>query len=97
MSLHVAIISDVTPFILTEDQTFRRNMVVGLVTMLQAGRLRVRVPMRWIFFNLPNHSSRNAALGSTKHLVEMSTRNLPGGKGRPASKVDLTAICESIV
>jgi hypothetical protein len=28
------------------------------------------------------------ALGSTQPLTEMSTRNLPGGKGRPASKAD---------
>jgi hypothetical protein len=27
----------------------------------------------------------------------MSTGNLPGGKGRPALKADLTAICEPIV
>jgi hypothetical protein len=33
-------------------------------------------------------------LGSTEPLTEMSTRNLPGGKGRPARKADnLTAIC----
>jgi hypothetical protein len=32
-------------------------------------------------------------LGSTQPLTEMSTRNLPGGKGRPALKADkLTAI-----
>jgi hypothetical protein len=31
------------------------------------------------FFNLPNHSSRTMALGSTQPLTEMSTRNLPGG------------------
>jgi hypothetical protein len=38
------------------------------------------------------------ALGSTQPLTEMSTRNLPGGKGRPARKADnLTAICESTV
>jgi hypothetical protein len=30
------------------------------------------------FFNLPNPSSRTMALGSTKPLAEMSTRNLPG-------------------
>jgi hypothetical protein len=37
-------------------------------------------------------------LGSTKPLREMSTRNLPGGKGRPASKADnLTATCEAII
>jgi hypothetical protein len=38
------------------------------------------------------------ALGSTQPLTEMSTRNLPEGKGRPALKADnLTAICEPIV
>jgi hypothetical protein len=38
------------------------------------------------------------ALGLTQPLAEMSTWNLPGGKGRPARKADnLTAICESIV
>jgi hypothetical protein len=38
------------------------------------------------------------ALGSTEPLTEMSTRNLPGGKGRPERKADnLTAICEPVV
>jgi hypothetical protein len=37
------------------------------------------------------------ALGSTRPLMEMNTRNLPGGKGRPASKADLTEFCELIV
>jgi hypothetical protein len=38
------------------------------------------------------------ALGSTQRLTEMSTRNLPGRKGRPACKGDnLIAICEPIV
>jgi hypothetical protein len=41
------------------------------------------------------------ALGSTQPLTEMSTRNLPGGKGRPADrparKADITAICEPTV
>jgi hypothetical protein len=38
------------------------------------------------------------ALGSTQPLTEMSTRNLPEGKGPPARKGDnLTAICELIV
>jgi hypothetical protein len=37
------------------------------------------------------------ALGSTQPVTEMSTRNLPGGKGRPARKaVNLTAVCEPI-
>jgi hypothetical protein len=69
--------------------------------MLQAGKLRDRVLMRWIFFfNLPNPSSCTMALGSTQPLTEMSTRNLPGGvKGsQPAHKADnLTAICEPTV
>jgi hypothetical protein len=65
--------------------------------MLQAGRSRVRVPMRWNFFNLPNPSSRTMALGSTQPLTSMSTRNLLGG-GRPARRADnLTDICEPIV
>jgi hypothetical protein len=38
------------------------------------------------------------ALGSTQPLTEMSTRNLPGGKGRPVRGADnLTAIFEPIV
>jgi hypothetical protein len=59
----------------------------------------VRFPTRSLeFFNLPNPSSRPIALGSTQPLTEMSTRNLPEGKGHPAHKADsLTAICEPIV
>jgi hypothetical protein len=38
------------------------------------------------------------AFGSTQPLTEMSTRNLPGGKGRPARKAEnYTALCEPIV
>jgi hypothetical protein len=37
-------------------------------------------------------------LGSTQPLTEMSTRNLPGGKGLPVRKADnLTSISEPIV
>jgi hypothetical protein len=51
----------------------------------------------WIH-NLPTRSGRTMALGSTQPLTEMSTRNVPEGKGRPAHKADnLTAICEPIV
>jgi hypothetical protein len=50
------------------------------------------------FCTWPNPSSRTMAPGSTQPLTEMSTRDLPGGKGRPARKADdLTAICEPIV
>jgi hypothetical protein len=48
-------------------------------------------------FNWSNPTSRTMALGSTQPLTEMSTRNVPGGKGRPAHKGDLIAICEPIV
>jgi hypothetical protein len=66
--------------------------------MLQAGRSRDRVPMRWIFSNLPNPFRRTMALGWTQPLTEMSTRNLKmetfGGKGRPARRADnFAAIC----
>jgi hypothetical protein len=45
-----------------------------------------------------NPSSRTMALGLTQPLTEMSTRNIPGGNGRPARKADnLTAICEPII
>jgi hypothetical protein len=47
--------------------------------MIQAGRSRVRVPMRSLDFSVP--SSRTMALGSTQPLTRMSTRNLSGGIG----------------
>jgi hypothetical protein len=63
--------------------------------MLQAGRSPVRVPDEVDFFNLPNPSRRTIALGSTQPLTEMSTRNFPGGKRRPARRADnLAAIYE---
>jgi hypothetical protein len=38
------------------------------------------------------------ALGSTQPVAEMSTTNLPGGKGRPAREADnFTTICKPIV
>jgi hypothetical protein len=50
------------------------------------------------FINWPNTFSRTMELGSTKPLTEMSIKNLPGGKGRPARKDDnVTAICEPSV
>jgi hypothetical protein len=61
---------------------------------------RVRVPMRSLdFFQLTySFQPHYVALGSTQPLTEMSTRNLPAGKGLLARKADnLTAICELIV
>jgi hypothetical protein len=63
--------------------------------MLQAVRSPVRIPDEVDFFNLPNPSIRTMALGYTQPLTEMSTRNLPGGKKRPAHRADkLAAIYE---
>jgi hypothetical protein len=63
--------------------------------MLQAGRSRDRVPMRWIFLNLPNPSGRTMALGSPQPLTEMNTKNFKketnlGVKG--GRRVELTTM-----
>jgi hypothetical protein len=45
------------------------------------------------FFNRPNPAAL-WPLGSTQPLTEMSTRNLPTGKGRPALTANnLTVVC----
>jgi hypothetical protein len=64
-----------------------RGSVIGWGTMLRAGRLRFRFPMRSLF-SWPNPSSRTMALGSTQPLTEMSTRNLTMSTGRPTRKAD---------
>jgi hypothetical protein len=62
--------------------------------MLQAGRSSVQFLNEVDFFNLPNPSSRTMALGSTQPLTEISTRNLPESKMRPAHRPNnLAAIC----
>jgi hypothetical protein len=51
--------------------------------------------MKWIFFNLPNFSSRTMALGSSQPLTEKIIRYFPGCKKLPARKADkLAAIYE---
>jgi hypothetical protein len=72
-----------------------RGSVVGWGTMLQTGRSRVRVPMRWIFFNWPNPSSQTMALGSTQPLTQMSTMKIPGGVKR-GRRVRLTTLPPSV-
>jgi hypothetical protein len=66
--------------------------------MLQSERSPVRVLDDVDSFKLPNPPSRNMVLGPTQPLTEMSTRDLPGGKKRPARRDDnLAAIGEPIV
>jgi hypothetical protein len=67
--------------------------------MLQAERSRVRFLMRSLDFSVELIlSSRSRAMGSTQPLTEMSTKNIPGDKGRPERKADtLTANSEPIV
>jgi hypothetical protein len=50
-----------------------RGSLADCVTMLQAGRSRVLVPIRTLnVFNLPNPSGRTRALEFTQPLTEMS-------------------------
>jgi hypothetical protein len=72
-----------------------RSIVVGWGSVLQAGRKRGRVPMRWTFFNLPNRSSRTMALGTTQPLTEMSTRNLPE-RVKCGRRVGMTTLPSSV-
>jgi hypothetical protein len=66
--------------------------------MLQTERSPIRFPDEVDFFNLPNPSSRTKVMRLTQPLTEMSTRNLPGVKKRPAPRADnLAAICVSNV
>jgi hypothetical protein len=42
-------------------------------------------------------SEKDSVITYNINCGEMSTRNLPGGKGRPARKADNLTICEPIV
>jgi hypothetical protein len=57
---------------------------------IEFGVLTTKTMTLMLFFN-------DTALRSTQPLTEMSTTNLSGGKGRPARKTDLIAICELTV
>jgi hypothetical protein len=62
--------------------------------MLQTGRSRIRVMIRWIFFfNLPNPSRCTMVLGSTQPLTKISIRNLGVKVSR---RVSLTTLPPSV-
>jgi hypothetical protein len=65
---------------------------------MRSQKVAVSIPEEIIeFFIWPNLSSRTMTLWSTQPLTEMSTRNLPGGKGWQARKDDLTTIFEQTI
>jgi hypothetical protein len=73
------------------SQTFRSCLFVSGFVARRLGhcatsrKIAGSIPYEVIgIFNSFDPSSRTMALGSIHHLTEMSTRNLPGGKGRPA-------------
>jgi hypothetical protein len=67
--------------------------------MLQVGRSWVRFLIRSLGFSIGLiFPAALMALGSTQPLAEMSTRDLPAGKGRLTRKADnLSVICEATV
>jgi hypothetical protein len=74
-----------------------RSSVVGWSTYATSRKVPGSIPDVIAFFSWPKPTTRTMAIESTQPLIEMSTRNLPGHKGRPARKADnLTAICQSI-
>jgi hypothetical protein len=86
-------------FVITRNQQEQQTRYLGSIYHYYLTNRDSSVGMRSLdIFNWTNPFSRIMALGSTQPLTEMSTRNLPGGKGRPARKADnLTAICEPII
>jgi hypothetical protein len=95
----ISIIIIIIIIIIINNRARGSILVVAWSTTLQVGKSRVRFPVKsFNIFNWLNRSSRTMALWSTQPVTELSTRNLPGGKGRPARKADnLTAISEPIV
>jgi hypothetical protein len=80
-----------------EKEMGPRGSLVGWGIMLHVGRSRVRFPMMSLNFLIDLVLLAALWPWWTQPLTEMSTRNLPAGKERPAHKSDnLKAISEQI-
>jgi hypothetical protein len=66
--------------------------------MLEAGRSRVRFPLKLLqFFNSLDPSSLNMALRFTRPLTEMIIRKCLASKARPESKDDKLTIISVLI
>jgi hypothetical protein len=70
---------------------FLRGSVVGLGTMLQAGRSRVRVPMRWNFSSFRPHYGPGVDPASNKNEYQKPSWGVKGGR-----RVRLTTLPPSV-
>jgi hypothetical protein len=85
-------------WLVNEDLKGARRGVVGLGTILQDRKSRVRFPISLLDFSIDLILPAAMALGSTQPLTEMSTRNRSSNKGRAAHNADnLTSIYDPIV
>jgi hypothetical protein len=77
---------------------FEIKIVILLIHSHVRRKIAHSIPNEVIgFFNRPNPFSRTMVLESTQPITEMSTRNFPEGKGRPAGRrVMLTASLPSV-
>jgi hypothetical protein len=81
-------------FIVTPEERGSSNPPYFGIRNLSGVRHRGSIP-DWItgLFSLLSHAM---ALGSSQPLTQMSTRNLPGGKGRPATVSRFSRKCTSL-
>jgi hypothetical protein len=72
--------------------------VDGWGTKIQAGKSRVRVPMRLLhFFNIPNPSSWTMVLGFTRILTEISTRRYTNIRDIEHHNVDWSQLAQGMI
>jgi hypothetical protein len=74
----------------------RHRMKKTEINLLTSG-VSIWAGSHWFCFSIPKLSCHGLALGLTQHLTEISSKNLPGGKARPASMSDITGIYERTV